>query len=154
MGKKTRVYSLFSTVVLLACVHGAQAQEVRYTTHIQPLFQEKCAVCHDNEAAPEYQAFKGEKEMWLAKGKGMRMNTYSHLIFYTAWPDTGALMRRLDDGNNTRDGKPGNMHRYLGTTDEERQRNLALFKAWVGTWTLDRWPEITKEEMDGISVRY
>jgi hypothetical protein len=88
------------------------------------------------------------------KGVGMRMDTYSHLIFYTAWPDTGSLMRRLDDGRNTKDSKPGNMYKYLGSTEEERQKNLQLFKAWVGNWTLKRWPEITKEELDGIKVKY
>ncbi|MCK7501111.1 MAG: hypothetical protein MZW92_71545 [Comamonadaceae bacterium] len=53
-------------------------------------------------------------------------------------------MRRLDDGKNTKDGKPGNMLQYLGASDEERLKNLGLFKAWVGNWTLKRWPEITK----------
>ncbi len=33
------------------------------------------------------------------------MDTYSYLIYYTAWPDTGSLMRRLDDGKNIKDGK-------------------------------------------------
>lgn len=84
----------------------------------------------------------------------MRLDTYSHLIFYTAWPDTGALMRRLDDGKNTKDGEPGNMYQYLGSTEEERQQNLKLFKDWVGNWTLKRWKDITKEDMDGIKVKY
>jgi hypothetical protein len=82
------------------------------------------------------------------------MDTYSHLIFYTAWRDTGALMRRLDAGTNTKDGKPGNMYQYLGDTEEERQKNLKLFKEWVGYWTLKRWPEITKEELSKIRVKY
>jgi len=58
----------------------------------------------------------------------MRMDTYSHLIFYTAWPDTGSLMRRLDDGRNTKDGKPGNMYKYLGSTEEERQKIYSFLK--------------------------
>ncbi|MFZ6008270.1 MAG: cytochrome C, partial [Nitrospirota bacterium] len=97
---------------------------------------------------------KEEKDMWLSKGKGMRMDTYSHLVFYTAWPDTGALMRRLDDGKGSKEGKPGNMYQHLGSTEEERQQNLKLFKDWVGGWTLKRWKDITKEDMDGIKAKY
>lgn len=43
--------------------------------------------------------------------------------------NTGAMMRRLDDGKGAKDGKPGNMYQHLGGTEEERQKNLALFKA-------------------------
>ncbi|MGC8872694.1 MAG: hypothetical protein ACP5QC_07490 [Caldimicrobium sp.] len=50
--------------------------------------------------------------------------------------------------------KPGNMYQYLGTSEEERQKNLKLFKEWVGNWILKRWTEITKEEMNSIKVRY
>jgi hypothetical protein len=63
-------------------------------------------------------------------------------------------MRRLNDGKNRKDGKPGNMYVFLGDTEEERQRNLELFKKWVGYWTLKRWHEITKEELDQIKVPY
>ena len=42
--------------------------------------------------------------------------------------DTGAIMRRLADGANTRDNKPGNMYPHLGSSDAERAANLALFK--------------------------
>ena len=90
------------------------------------------------------------------------MDTYADLIFYVGWPDTGAIMRRLDDGSNTKDGKPGNMYQYLGSTEEERQANLKLFKAWVGeeAWTLKRWdkkgdvPAISKEELDLMKLKY
>ena len=37
------------------------------------------------------------------------MDTYADLIFFVGWPDTGALMRRLDDGKTAADGKPGNV---------------------------------------------
>jgi hypothetical protein len=60
------------------------------------------------------------------------MDTYANLVAFVGWPDTGALMRRLDDGRNTKDGKPGNMYERLGADEAERQHNLALFKAWVG----------------------
>lgn len=88
------------------------------------------------------------------RGTGDAANTYPHLIFFTAWPDTGSLMRRLDDGKSVASGKPGNMYRHLGSTEEERQRNLKIFKEWVGTWVVKRWPEVTKEELNGIKVKY
>jgi hypothetical protein len=146
--------ALLSIVVLFTFINIAWSEEITYRKHIKPIFDTKCVSCHGSDSAPEYYAFKEEKEKWMARGVGMRMDTYSHLIFYTAWPDTGSLMRRLDDGRNTKDGKPGNMYKYLGSTEEERQKNLQLFKAWVGNWTLKRWPEITKEELDGIKVKY
>ena len=144
--------SLAGIALLVAAT--AWSSDVTYSSHIQPLMNEKCVACHGKDAAPEYHAFKKEKEKWLAKGQGMRMDTYSHLIFYTAWPDSGALMRRLDDGKGSKDGKSGNMYQHLGASEEERQKNLTLFKSWVGNWSHKRWNEITKEEMNGITVKY
>lgn len=140
--------------VVLGFASFALSEEITYRKHIRPLFDSKCGTCHGSEAAPEYQAFKEEPPKWTSRGKGMRMDTYSHLVFYTAWPDTGALMRRLNDGREIKDGKPGNMYQYLGATEEERQRNLKLFKDWVGHWTMKRWKEISKEDLDGIKVKY
>jgi len=149
-----RLQLLVAAIFLVAGAVAADATEVTYTKHIKPLFDAKCVACHGPESAPEYDAFKAEKDKWLKLGQGMRMDTYSHLIFYTAWPDTGSLMRRLNDGKGTKDGKPGNMYRWLGATEEERQKNLGTFKAWVGNWNLKRWKEVTKEELDGIKVAY
>lgn len=149
--QKTTIFSLGMSLLVAASAWGG---EVTYRKDIKPIFDVRCAGCHGADAAPEYHAFKAEKEKWLAKGQGMRMDTYSHLVFYTAWPDTGALMRRLDDGKNSKDAKPGNMYRHLGATEEERRRNLAVFKAWVGGWNLKKWPDITKEELNAITVTY
>jgi len=80
----------------------------------------------------------------------MRMDTYSHLIFYTAWPDTGALMRRLDDGKTT--GKEGNMYKYLGYTEDERQKILNCLNS-IGNWILKRCAEIIKEDVNAIKVK-
>ncbi len=127
--------------------------EVRYITHIKPIFDSKCIGCHGQDS-PEYPEFKENKKKYEEMFKGPRMNTYANLIFFTGWPDTGALMRRLDNGNNTKDGKPGNMYQHLGATEEERQKNLAIFKEWIGNWTLKRWSDISKEELDKIKVKY
>jgi hypothetical protein len=131
----------------------ASGDDVRYTTHIKPLFERQCSGCHGPDS-PEYGDFDKDKKKYAAESKGPRMDTYAHLVQFTAWPDTGALMRRLDDGKNRNDGKPGDMYENLGSTDEERRMNLKLFKAWVGNWTLKRWPDITKEELNGITVNY
>lgn len=129
------------------------AQAAGWQKEIKPLFDKQCAGCHD-AGTPEYSQFKKEKDVWIKKGLGMRMETYSHLSSFVGWPNTGALMRRLDDGSSKQDKKPGNMYQYLGSSEEERQKNLALFKAWVGNWNLKRFNEVTKEELNQLKVTY
>ena len=101
------------------------------------------------------QKFKKEKQ-------GPRTDTYENLLQIIAYPDSGAFMRRVDDGTHTSDKKPGNMVKYLGETDAERVTNLNMLKAWVGdgAWNLNRWaargdvPGITKEQLEKIKVKY
>jgi hypothetical protein len=112
---------------------------VKYRTHVKPIFDAQCLSCHAS-TAPEYEQFGAEKEKWLKQGLGMRMDTFRQLANFVVWPNTGAIMRRLDDGKSAKDGKPGNMYQYLGNTEEERQKNLAVFKGWIGLWTLKRLP--------------
>jgi hypothetical protein len=150
--RNVRDFAMF-LVLALALPFGAHAEEVRYTTHIKPLFDAKCKGCHGPDS-PEYGEFKANKKKYEEMFKGPRMDGYAYLIYFIGWPDNGAVMRRLDDGKSVKDGKPGNMYQYLGSTEEERQKNLGLFKEWVGNWTLKRWSEITKEEMNGIKVKY
>lgn len=137
------------------------ADDVTYRKHIRPLWAEKCVGCHGADA-PYLGEFDEDKKKFAAMFKGPRMDTYADLVFFVGWPDTGAIMRRLDDGKNTGDGKPGNMYQYLGATEDERQKNLNLFKEWVGKdgWKLNRWkargkvPAITKEDVDKMKVKY
>jgi hypothetical protein len=140
-------------MIVTPFVSAAYSEDVSYTKHIKPLLDAKCLTCHGVDA-PEYVTFKEQKKKYEEMGKGPRMDTYTHLIYFIGWPDSGALMRRLDDGKNAKDGKPGNMYQYLGLTEDERQKNLVLFKEWVGNWTLKRWADITKEDMDGLKLRY
>jgi len=154
-----------STIIGLALTAGvcaaSQAQEVTYRKTIRPLWQDKCAACHAQNS-PYLGEFKTAVAKYTAEMKGPRMDTYADLIFYIGWPDTGAIMRRLDDGKNVKNGKPGNMYQYLGATEEERQKNLNSFKDWVGpdAWTLKRWnargdvPGISREELAKIKVKY
>jgi hypothetical protein len=144
----------------LSC--AAAAQEITYRKHIRPLWQEKCAHCHGANS-PYLGEFEADKKKFEAAMKGPRMDTYADMVFFVAYPDTGALQRRLDDGKSAKDGKPGNMYAYLGGTDEERQKNLGLFREWLGgsdAWKLNRWkarddvPAITKEDLDRLKLRY
>lgn len=132
----------------------AAADQITYVKDIKGIVARQCLGCHGNDSAPEYAVFKKEKDMWMKRGKGARMDTYSHLVHYTAWPNTGALMRRLDDGLGSSIGKAGNMYQHLGADEVERQKHLALFNQWIGSWSLKRFPDMTKEEVAEIRVHY
>ncbi|QKT03929.1 cytochrome C [Ectothiorhodospiraceae bacterium 2226] len=134
----------------------AAADEITYRTHVAPLWEARCAACHGAKS-PYLGEFEQDEERFVALGQGPRMDSYADLIMFVGWPDTGALMRRLDDGRNRDDGEPGNMYEHLGDDEAERQQNLATFKAWVGgdeAWTLKRWRDISKEELDRLAVPY
>ncbi|MHB8880548.1 MAG: cytochrome C [Thermodesulfovibrionales bacterium] len=146
------VYALFLALTP-ASPSSAQTEEIKYTTHIKQIIDAKCIGCHGADS-PEHPEFKADKAKYGQRSKGPRMDTYANLIYYIGWPDSGAIMRRLDDGKNKKEGKSGNMYQYLGSTDEERQKNLAVFRKWVGKWNLKRWADVTKEELTGIKVSY
>ena len=139
----------------MALVWGVQAQaaDVTWQKDIKPIFDRQCAGCHGAES-PEIGEFKQDKKKWTDKGVGMRMDTYSHLIYFVGWPDAGALMRRLDDGSSNAEKKAGNMYQHLGANDAERKANLEIFKAWVGNWNLKRWKDVTKEETSTLKVKF
>lgn len=153
--------TLIAGCALAAISSASLAADVTYRKHIKPLWVQLCADCHGAHA-PYLGDFEENRKKFEATRTGPRMDTYADLIFYVGWPDTGALMRRLDDGKAAADGKPGNMYQYLGGSEEERQKNLMLFKEWVGVdaWKHNRWqargkvPAITKEDMDRIKVKY
>lgn len=126
---------------------------VTYTGKIQPLFLEKCVGCH-GEASPEHKQFKKDKEGYKARDLGPRMDTYTYLISFISWPDTGAVMRRLDDGKNSPEGAQGNMYQYLGDSEQERQANLQLFKEWIGNWSTKRWKDTSKAEINQMGLAY
>jgi len=143
------------SLILLALLTSttAFADEVTYRNDIRPLWQEKCIACH-GEAAPSLAEYDENKEKYKQLSLGPRMNDYANLIAFVGWPDTGALMRRLDDGTNTKDRKPGNMYENLGADEAERQKNLALFKAWVGEggWFLGKFKELDKATLMKMKV--
>lgn len=136
------------------------ASDTTYRKDIRPLWEARCAACHGAQS-PYLGEFLENKAEYTRLMKGPRMDSYADLIFYVGWPDTGAIMRRLDNVENTSDGKPGNMYQYLGDSDEERRMNIELFRNWVGkdAWTHKRWdtrgdmPGVTKEELSKMKLR-
>lgn len=131
------------------------ADEVTYREHVKPLFDTQCAGCHGIHA-PLIGDFDADEERYVEMNLGPRMDSYADLLMFVVYPDTGALMRRLDDGGSHPEGKPGNMYEHLGADDDERARNFSVFKAWVGedAWNLERWGDITKEQLDRLELAY
>ena len=142
----------------------AIAAEVSYRNDVAPLLKAQCAECHFAAAgAPTLQEFDLAKDKYTKDKTGPRLDTYENLLILISYPDSGAFMRRLDDGSSPyAGGKPGNMYKYLGETDAERAKNLATLKAWVGEggWNLNRWkaradvPAVTKEQIDKLVLKY
>lgn len=154
--------SAFVAACLAAASSGSLAQDVTYRKDIQPLVAAKCVACH-GAGAPTLAEFLLEEKKYAAAMKGPRLDSYADLLMLVGWTDTGAIMRRLDDGKSAlAGGKPGNMYQFLGASDEERQKNLRTFKDWVGpeAWNLNRFkargdvPGITKEQLEKILVKY
>jgi mono/diheme cytochrome c family protein len=123
--------------------------KVTYDNTIRQLVDKHCSACHGNNA-PSMEEFKKDQEGYKAKSLGPRMDTYENLMVMVNGSDTGAIMRRLDDGANSKDNKPGNMYIHLGSDDARRAANLALFKSWIGSWNLKRSKDITEEERKGV----
>lgn len=150
-----------ASLILAGLALPALATDVTYRNDIRPLIKAQCGECH-GEGAPALADFLLDQEKYKKDKLGPRTDTYADLLQLIGWPDTGALMRRLDDGSNTADKKPGNMYKTLGENDAERAKNLALIKAWVGeeAWNLNRWakrgdvPAITKEQLDKLKLKY
>ncbi len=138
------------TALLSACsTTPGTTSKVTYDNTIRQIVDARCSNCH-GKAAPSMEEFKKDQDGYKAKSLGPRMDTYENLMVMVNGSDTGAMMRRLDDGANTKDNKPGNMHQYLGSNDAERAANLALFKSWIGGWTLKRAKDMTEDERKAI----
>ena len=131
----------------------AGQEGLTYRKAIQPLWEQKCKMCH-GASSPGLAEFNENKSKYKALNKGPRMDSYPALTHFVGWPDTGAMMRRLDDGKHTKDGKPGNMYLYLGANEEERQNNLSVFKGWVSEagWILKKFPDLTREDLGKMNV--
>jgi len=168
---KTHLISIFVSIIIMTIIaiaglsdnlfahgkekHAAKAtiSDATYTIDIKPIIDSKCSKCHGAKS-PVHMEFVKDVKSYTKKMKGPRMDTYTHLASFVIWPDTGSLMRALDDGKNTIDSKPGKMYKHLGKTEEQRQQNLNLFKVWVGNWIIKEWSDITKEEINTMKLMY
>jgi mono/diheme cytochrome c family protein len=154
MGRSLRMMLVVLSISMVSMGY-AMAEEkgmVTYEKDVKSIIAKGCLSCHGSNA-PTFEQFDQNKEGFKKQNKGPRMDTYQDLITFVNGKETGALMRRLDDGKNIKDGKPGNMYRWLGKTDEERAKNLETIKKWVGGWTLKRKAEITEEELKAIRAK-
>lgn len=143
---------LLATAGAMAALPGAaSAQSVTYENTVKKILAERCMACH-GAGSPTLAEFEKDKEGWQKKFKGPKMDNYANLAILVNGSDAGAFMRRLDDGKNTKDGKPGNMHNYLGKDAKERAERLATLKKWVGSWTLKRRKELSDEELRAITA--
>lgn len=143
------VLKALAAAAALAFAAGVQA-EATYENPIKNLIAERCAKCH-GIGAPTMEEFKKDEARFKKQMNGPRMQSYQDVMVMVNGSDTGALMRRLDDGSGA-DGKKGNMYNYLGKNDADRARNLATFKEWVGHWTLKRKKDITEDELKKIKA--
>lgn len=136
-------------VFTVGAVNAAGKADVTYEKDVKKIISEHCLSCHGSDA-PTMEAFKKDQEGFKKAMKGPRADTYANLMVMVNGSDTGALMRRLDDGKSTKDGKPGNMYNYIGGTEVEKAANLKVIKAWVGGWSLKRAKEISQDELKAI----
>ena len=155
--KSNASFAIALTLQLVVSAASAQT----YRSHVQPLIKAQCAECHGADA-PTLAEFKLDEEKYKKEKLGPRTDTYENLLQIMVYPDSGAFMRRVDDGTSTSDKKPGNMYKHLGATDAERHTNFKMLQSWVGegAWNLNRWgakgemPAITKEQMDKVKAKY
>jgi len=159
---KLKLLTVLAGVVLAL---PASAQELTYRKDVEPMLKKYCGDCHSQEARSpslaEFKANPARQEQYKKDEQGPRLDTYEALAQLIVWPDTGAFMRRMDDGTSQfAGGKPGNMYKTLCEkgNDAECAANLKVLKAWVGegAWNLNRWvargdvPAITKEQLDKL----
>jgi len=129
----------------------AAGKNVTYEKDVKKIISDRCLSCHGGDA-PTMEAFKKDEAGFKKAMKGPKADTYANLMVMVNGSDTGALMRRLDDGKNTNEGKPGNMNKFLGGTEQERAANLTVIKDWVGGWTLKRKKDISADELKAIQA--
>jgi len=140
---------VFMTAVLAGGAGVAWAEDVTYEKDVRKIISERCLSCHGS-SAPTMEAFKKDEDGYKKAMKGPRLDSYANLMVVVNGSDTGAFMRRLDDGKSKDDRKPGNMYQFLGGKDEDRAANLEIMKKWVGGWTLKRKKDITADELKAI----
>jgi PccH Cytochrome c len=143
---------LAAIAIVLTAVPVFAGEAVTYEKDIKGIIARQCILCH-GARSPTMEEFSRDKKGFTMKMKGPRLDTYENLMVMVKGSNAGSLMRRLDDGKNTKDGRHGNMYLFLAITDAEREANLKTFKKWVGNWTLKRRKELSRKELEGIEAR-
>jgi mono/diheme cytochrome c family protein len=150
---KLRMLMAIASAAAAALSGAARADSITYENTVKKLFAERCANCHSSaKGAPSMEEFEKDKTGYAKKFKGPKMDDYPSTVVMVNGTDAGALMRRLDDGTNTKDGKPGNMYNYLGKDARERAERLQKVKQWVGSWSLKRRNELSDAELKAITA--
>ncbi len=142
---------LFFAMVVSGYSVAAGEDVITYEKNIKTIIAENCFRCHGSDS-PTLDEFRKNREEFRKKPKGPRMDTYENLMIYATGEEAGALMRRVDDGKNTQDGKPGGMNKYLGKTDPERAETLGMIKKWIGGWTLKSKTDMTQDDLKAIKA--
>ncbi len=150
-GLKRTTHFLIAAGALALFSGVAGAQSVTYENSVKDILSKRCMGCH-GKGAPNLADFSKDQAAWKKKMKGPRLDNYADVMLLVNGSDAGALMRRLDDGKNTKDGKPGNMYRFLGKTDSEREQGLETMKKWVGGWNLKRRKDLSEGELAAIKA--
>jgi mono/diheme cytochrome c family protein len=151
MATRLTTTTLVAVSALALFSGAAAAQSVTYENTVKSILAERCLSCH-GKGAPTLAEFDKDKAGWTKKMKGPRIDDYENLMILVNGSDAGAFMRRLDDGKNTKDGKPGNMYVFLGRGEAERAQRLDTMKQWVGNWSLKRRKELTEDELRSIKA--
>ena len=148
-----RTSHVLAAAAIAAYAGAVAADGVTYENTVKKIFTERCANCHySSKGAPTMADFQKDKETWAKKFKGPKMDDYESVMVMVNGTDAGALMRRLDDGKSTKDGKPGNMYNYLGSNAKERAERFEKVKQWVGHWNLKRRNELSEDELRKVSA--
>lgn len=113
---------------------NAAGEVVRYTTQIKFIFEQRCAKCH-GAGSPEHEVFEQNEDKYTVLKKGPRMDSYTYLTSFIVWPETGAIMRRLDDGKNTKAGKSGSMYKNLVIRMKKDKRTSLSLRSGLETGT-------------------
>ncbi len=145
---RTIIIIIFQTLfwVSLLCAKD----NVTYEKDILPIMKAKCYSCHGSDS-PTQLDWRKDMKKYTDDDIGSRMDSYELLMHFIVGGDMGALTRRLDDGENTEDGTPGVMYKYLGSSKKARDENLTTFKKWIGYWSLESADSIKeKAELDWL----